>query len=270
MVTSRNERDDKLLLFDRRKRILELVNLRESVTIDFLLDTFPMSRMTISRDLDKLENDGLLKRVRGGAVSIAHIVVAPPASISARALTDEQRRIGKEASKRISNGDFIIVESGSTCLALAENLYEKDNLKIATASPMVAMRLAEIVEVYNRKFEIILTGGTLNVYKNFVLGPSAVQMFQNINVDIAFLSATAIDPEAGITADEINESAVSKIILERCGRKTIGLISSTKFNKVSFFKVTDITAFDEIITDKGLDRETEKLFTNRGIKITLC
>lgn len=263
-------KDEQLLSFDRRKRILELVNGKKSVTIDFLSEAFPVSRMTIRRDLDKLEHDGLLKCVRGGAVSLAHIVVSPPASLSARALTDEQKRIAKEANQRISNGDFIIIESGSTCLALAESLYEKDNLKIATASPMIAMRLAEIVEAYSRKFEIILIGGILNVSKNFVLGPTAVQMFEHINVDIAFLSTTAIDLEAGITADDINESAVSKVILERCGRKRIGLIASFKFNKASFYKVADITAFDEIITDRGLDKATEKLFASKGVKITLC
>jgi DeoR/GlpR family transcriptional regulator of sugar metabolism len=263
-------RNEQLLSFDRRKQILELVNRKKSVTLDFLSEAFPVSRMTIIRDLEKLENEGLLKRVRGGAVSLAHIVVAPPASVSARALTDEQRRIAKEAARRVSNGDFLILESGSTCLALAESLYEKDNLKIATASPMIAMRLVEIVEAYNRKFEVIQVGGILNAGKNFVLGPTAIQMFEHINVDIAFMSATAIDPEAGITADDVNESAVSKVILERCGRKKIGLIASFKFNKASFYKVADITAFDEIITDMGLDRETERLFAGKGVKMTLC
>jgi DeoR/GlpR family transcriptional regulator of sugar metabolism len=263
-------REEQLLSFDRRRRLLELVNRNKSATIEFLSEAFPVSRMTIRRDLEKLEQDGLLRRVRGGAVSLAHIVVSPPASLSARALTDEQKRIAKEASTRVANGDFIIIESGSTCLALAESLYEKDNLKIATASPMIAMRLAEIVESYSRRFEIILVGGILNVSKNFVLGPTAVQMFESINVDIAFLSATAIDVEAGITADDVNESAVSKVILARCGRRRIGLIASYKFNKASFYRVADITGFDEIITDTGLDRETERLFSSKGVKVTRC
>ena len=155
---SEDKKDEQLLSFDRRKQILELVNRNKSVTVDFLFETFPVSRMTISRDLERLEYDGLLKRVRGGAVSLSHIVIAPPMARSARALTEEQKRIGKEASKRVSDGDFLVIESGSTCLALVENLYQKDNLKIATASPMIAMRLAEIVEQDNRKFEIFLAG----------------------------------------------------------------------------------------------------------------
>jgi DeoR/GlpR family transcriptional regulator of sugar metabolism len=267
---SKEEKNQQLLSFDRRRQILEVVNRKKSVTVDALCAVVSVSRMTISRDLERLEQDGLLQRVHGGAVSLTHIVVAPPMSRSAQILTEEQKRIGREAAKRVSNGDFLIIESGSTCLALAENLSDKDNLKIATASPMIAMCLAQIVEQYNRRFEILLAGGILNVYKNFILGPTAVEMFERLNVDIAFASVTAIDPEAGITADEVTESTVSKMILEHCGKKTVGLIYSAKFNKASYFKVADITVFDEIITDKGLDERTRKAFEKRGVKITRC
>ena len=88
------------LLFDRRRKILGIVNHRKSVTVDSLLSALPVSRMTISRDLESLETAGLLKRVRGGAVALSHIVVAPRASRSVRSLTEEQMRIGREASRR--------------------------------------------------------------------------------------------------------------------------------------------------------------------------
>lgn len=270
MSKGKNDSDDQLLSFDRRKKILEIVNGEQSVSIDRLIELFPVSRMTITRDLEKLETDGLLQRVRGGAVSLAHIVTSPQASLASKQMTDEQKRIGKEASKRISNGDFIIIESGSTSLALVDNLYDKNNLKIVTASPMVALRLAELAESYEKNFEILVSGGILNIYKHFLLGPISTRLFEQIRVDIAFLSVTAIDIEAGVTADDVNESAVSKIIMEQCGRKTIGLISSSKFNKASFYKVSDATVFDEIITDKNLDKETREKYGQEGIKITVC
>ena len=266
----KHEREDQLLSFDRRKNILDIVNSRKSITVDALAEMFPVSRLTISRDLEKLEDEGLLKRVRGGAVSLSHIVVAPRASQASKALTDEQKRIGVRASKLISNGDFIIIESGSTCLALVENLIDKDHLKIVTASPMIAMRLAEITEQYHKDFEILLSGGLLNVYKSFLLGPTAISTFQNIKVDIAFLSVTAIDLEAGITADDVNESAVTKIILEQCAGKTVGLILASKFNKTSFLKVSEVTVFDEIYTSGELNGDTVEKFTQAGIQMTLC
>ena len=135
---------------------------------------------------------------------------------------------------------------------------------------MIAMRLAEITEQYNKDFEILLSGGLLNVYKSFLLGPTAITTFQNIKVDTAFVSVTAIDAEAGITADDVNESAVTKIILEKCADNTIGLIVSDKFNKTSFLKVSEITSFNEIITGRELDEKTVRKFNEAGIQMTLC
>jgi DeoR/GlpR family transcriptional regulator of sugar metabolism len=264
------KKNDQLLSFDRRKKILEIVNLKKSITVDALAEMFSVSKITVSRDLEKLEDDSLLKRVRGGAVALSHIVTSPRASQASKVFTDEQKRIGAAAAELISNGDFIIIESGSTCLALVENLVEKDNLKIVTASPMIAMRLAEITEQYDKKFEILVSGGLLNVYKSFLLGPTAIQTFENINVDIAFLSITAIDLEAGITADDVNESAVTKVILETCAEKTVGLIVSSKFGKISFLKVSDVTVFDEIVTGRELNDQTVGNYIRAGIKMTLC
>ena len=270
MQESDIEQNDQLLSFDRRKKILEIVNGNQSVSIDTLVDTFPVSRMTISRDLEKLEGDGLLQRVRGGAVALSHIVTSPRASKASKELTEEQKRIGKEASTRVSDGDFIIIESGSTCLALVDNLYDKNDLKIVTASPMIAMRLAVLAERYDRNFEIIVSGGILNIYKHFLLGPISTRLFEQIRVDIAFLSVTAIDIGAGVTADDVNESAVSKIIMEKCARKTIALITTSKFNKASFYKVADISVFDEIITVKSLEKSIKENYEREGIKVTVC
>lgn len=270
MVDKSSDKENQLLSFDRRKKILEIVNSRKSATVDALAEEFPVSRMTISRDLEKLEEEGLLKRVRGGAIALSHIVVSPRASLASKSLTDEQNRIGVQASGLISDGDFIIIESGSTCLALVENLIEKDHLKIVTASPMIAMRLAEITEQFNKDFEILVSGGLLNVYKSFLLGPTAISTFENIKVDTAFLSVTAIDADAGITADDVNESAVTKMILENCADKTVGLIISSKFNKTSFLKVSDINSLDEIITGRELDDETVEKFVKAGIQMSLC
>ncbi len=271
MDNGRKSDSDQLLSYDRRKKILSIVNSEKSVAVDTLLEEFNVSRMTINRDLVKLEGDGYLKRVHGGVVALSHgIVTSPRASRSSVKMTEEQRCIGKEASRRVSNGDYLIIESGSTCLALVENLYEKNNLKIVTASPMIAVRLAQIAEEFDRNFEIMLPGGVLNIYKHFLLGPMTYDFFLRTRVDIAFLSVTAIDSEAGITADDINESMISKLILETCGKKTIGLVTSTKFDQVSFHKVSELSNFDEIITDNNVDSKCKAKYEKKGIIITLC
>ncbi len=260
---------DNILASDRRQKILDIVNRRRSISVEELSGHFPVSSITIRRDLDKLARDNLLQRVHGGAMALSNIVIAPKSSELSAHITEEQIRIGREASKRITDGDFIIIESGSTCLALVQHLTELQQLKIVTASPRIVMQLAEISEKYNNDFEIISCGGILNVHKNFLLGPHARTLFDSVHVDFAFVSVTAIDLETGITADSAYEADITRMILEKCAEKRIGLIYASKFGKTSFVKVASANVFDEIITDKNLPAETVERYSDLGIKMTL-
>jgi len=258
-----------ILASDRRQKILDIVNQRRSISVEELSEHFPVSSITIRRDLDKLARDNLLQRVHGGAMALSNIVIAPKSSELSENITEEQMRIGKEASRRITEGDFIIIESGSTCLALVQHLTELKKLKIVTASPRIIMQLAEISEKYDNDFEIISCGGILNVHKNFLLGPHAHSLFDSVHVDFAFVSVTAIDLETGITADNAYEADISRMILEKCSENRIGLIYASKFGKTSFVKVTSANVFDEIITDKSLPAESAARYADLGIEMTL-
>ena len=258
----------RLLSSDRRQQILEMVNQKRSVSLGDLAEHFPVSSITIRRDLDRLAEKKMLRRVHGGAMTLSDIVVAPKASELFANITEEQIRIGKEAATRVADGDFIIIESGSTCFSLVQQLAEKKKLKIATASPRIVMLLADISEKYNNEFEIVSCGGILNVYKNFLFGPHARGLFEGITVDIAFISPTAIDLNAGITADNVYEAEITRTILEKCAKKRIALVYSSKFQKTSFIKVSSIQIFNEIITDTNLDQKIIDAYLEAGIKVT--
>ena len=263
------EKQENLLSTDRRIRILEIVNQRRSISVEDLAKLFPVSTITIRRDLDRLAEEKLLRRVHGGAMALSNIVTAPRASELFANITEAQQRIGREASLRITDGDFIIIESGSTCIALVEHLYDKKRLKVVTVSPRIVMMLAEMSEEYGNDFELISSGGLLNINKNFFFGPHARTLFENIKVDIAFVSVTAVSSEAGITADSAYEAEISKTILEKCARLRIGLIYASKFEKTSFVKVAAADIFDEIITDSSVDQGIVEVYRDLGIKMTV-
>ena len=263
------EKQENLLSTDRRMRILEIVNQKRSIAVDDLAQLFPVSTITIRRDLDRLAEEKLLRRVHGGAMALSNIVTAPRASELFANITEAQQKIGREASLRITDGDFIIIESGSTCIALVEHLYDKKRLKVVTVSPRIVMMLSEMSEEYGNDFELISSGGLLNINKNFFFGPHARNLFENIKVDIAFVSVTAISCEAGITADSAYEAEISKTILEKCAKVRIGLIYASKFEKTSFVKVAAAGIFDEIITDSSLDQDIIDVYREQGIKMTV-
>jgi DeoR/GlpR family transcriptional regulator of sugar metabolism len=263
------DKQENILSTDRRMRILEMVNQNRSISVDELAKLFPVSTITIRRDLDRLADEKLLRRVHGGAMALSNIVTAPRASELFANINEAQKRIGREASQRVQDGDFIIIESGSTCIALVEHLSQMKRLKVVTVSPRIVMMLAEMSEKYNNDFELISSGGLLNISKNFFFGPHARTLFENIKVDIAFVSVTAISSEDGITADSAYEAEISKTILQHCAKVNIGLIYASKFEKTSFVKVAAADIFDEIITDKSIDREIVDRFREMGITMTV-
>ena len=163
----------------------------------------------------------------------------------------------------------MILESGSTCLAVVPHLSARKNLRVVTVSPRLVAALSALVETDGASMEIISSGGILNVHKDFFLGPHARAFFETCRVDIALLSVTAIDLEAGITADSHTEAEISRIILERCAKKRIGLIVSQKFGRTSFAQVAPAEILDEIITDSGADPAQLTRCREHGIAVTV-
>lgn len=260
---------ESLLSSERRRRILEIVSEKRSVTVVELAAMFPVSPITLRRDLDRLAGENLVERVHGGAMARSAIAVAPRASEQYQRLTDAQLAIGKEAAARVRDGDYVILESGSTCLAVVPYLAARKNLRVVTASPRLAMALAQLVETDSADMEIISSGGILNVHKDFHLGPHARAFFESCRVDLVLTSVTAIDVEAGITADSQTEAEISRIILEKCSKRRVGLIVSAKLGRTSFARVAGVDALDEIITDSGADPAVLARYRERGIAVTV-
>jgi len=258
-----------LMSSERRRKILEIVNARRSVTVLDLSELFPVSAITVRRDLDRLAAEHLVERVHGGAMATAAIAVAPRASAQDQRLTDAQLRIGREAAARVRDGDYIVLESGSTCQAVVPGLAGRKDLRVVTVSPRIVAALADLVEKTGTPMEIICSGGILNVYKGFLMGPHSRLLFEETRVDAAFVSVTAVDLEAGITADSMTEAEITRTILTRCARRRIGLVISRKFGRTSFARVAPVEAFDEIITDDGVAPEVAQKFRERGIAVTV-
>ena len=264
------EDQEGILSSERRRRILSVIAEKRSVTVVELAAMFPVSAITLRRDLDRLAADNLLERVHGGAMTRTAIAVAPRASEQYRHLTDAQLGIGREAAARVRDGDYVILESGSTCMAVVPHLAARRNLRVVTVSPRLVTALSALAEADAAAgMEIISSGGILNAHKDFLLGPHARAFFETCRVDVALLSVTAIDLDAGITADSHTEAEISRIILERCAKRKVGLIVSQKIGRTSFARGAQVEILDEIITDAAADPQVLARYRERGIIVTV-
>jgi len=252
------------------KRIIDVKNLirkEKVVTVEKISKLFGISPITVRRDLERLHEEGFINKVHGGAVYKDTFEPEPVFIRQIKLLQDEKSAIAKEAVKRIKDGDTIILESGSTCLAMIKYLIDKKNIKISTAGIPVASELWKL-SMIKRDMEISVCGGILRPDASTLIGPYAVDYFRSINADIAFLSAVGISLDKGVSTATQFDAELMRTIM-KSAKKAILISDSTKFGKYSYVNVASLRDFHEIITDKGLDDKIYFELKKKGVNVTL-
>jgi DeoR/GlpR family transcriptional regulator of sugar metabolism len=251
----------------RRLEIKKIIAKNNSISVINLSKLFNVSEITIRRDLQKLEKDGFLDKVHGGAIARSFIPEYDPVYLEDIKLNkDKKENIAKEAAKEINNGDAVIIESGTTCLELVYNLKDKRNLAIFAASVPIAYELWK-VSLNRNDLEINICGGLIEAKSNTLIGSQATQFFQNIDADIAFIGAVAISIDKGnLTTHSQMDADVIRSIVNNSKRKIL-LADSSKFKKKAHISILPLTMFDKIITDVGIDKEVAAKIRNLGIEL---
>ena len=253
----------------RRLEIKKIITENESLSVSNLSKLFNVSEITVRRDLQKLEKDGFLDKVHGGAIARSIKTEYDPVYLEDIKLNkDKKESIAKEAVKEINDGDAVIIESGTTCLELVYNLANKRNLAIFTASVPIAYELWK-VSLNRNDLEVNICGGLIEARSNTLIGSQATQFFQNINADIAFIGAVAISIDKGIlTTHSQMDADVIRSIANNSKRKIL-LADSSKFKKRAHISILPLTIFNKIITDSGIDKDIADKIRNLGIELKI-
>ena len=251
----------------RRIEIRNLIQQEKTVSVEKISKLFDISPITVRRDLEKLQDRGLISKVHGGAIVRDSLAPEPIFKERVNLFKAEKDRIALEAAKRVNDGDSIIIESGSTCQGLVKNLVNKNNLKIATAGISVAGELLDLLNI-RKDFEVSVCGGILRSGSSIYVGPHAVSFFNSINVDKSFVGAVAISVKKGLSTATQFDAELSRAIINS-GREVILLADSSKFGTESYINFMPLTKIDEIITDNNLDTETIEKIKKLGVKLTM-
>jgi DeoR/GlpR family transcriptional regulator of sugar metabolism len=252
-----------MLSEERRRAILDLLDTKGTVSVTELRSRFDVSEMTIRRDLDDLDNRGLLQRVHGGAVSALGRSYEPAFLKRSSLFQAEKARIGKAAVELINNGDSIALDVGTTTLEIARQLGDKRDLTIITPSLRIGNQLAETNGV-----RLILAGGIIRPGELSMVGEMAEEAFQRFYVDKLFIGVGGIDIEAGLTEYNLEDASVKKAML-RAAKETVVVADASKFSRVSFAVIAPINVASRIITDDSVDAAILKELDARGIEITI-
>jgi DeoR family transcriptional regulator, aga operon transcriptional repressor len=249
----------------RRERMLDLLQEQDFVRIAALAKAFAVSVVTVRSDLDVLEAQGLIRRVRGGACSVPQGSASEPSyeqSLGAAAL--EKTAIAKAAALLVNSGESVIIDAGTTTTFLARALVarrELTDLVVFTNSTSAAHELEPAIP----RFSVVLSGGTLRPLQHSLVDPMAGRIIESIHADTAFLSCSGIHPETGVTNINIPEAEM-KIRMLKATSRHILLADPSKFGRTDLAPVCALREVDLLITT-GPDTPLLNQLREAGLQI---
>src|SRR5882724_4756406 len=183
----------------RLTEILTSLQRDGSVSVEQLSERLEISVVTVRRDLDLLEQKGLLRRTHGGAVSIEPFFYEPfrnDRSFQAQVekFAEEKRRIGRAAAALIQKGDIIALTPGTTTTEVIRGLPLNHDITVVTSTVNVAMELSK-----RKDLDIYVTGGHLHGDWFSLVGPTAAQSLSRVMIHVLFIGADGIDAKSGIS-----------------------------------------------------------------------
>jgi len=251
-----------MLIEERRQHILSLIQKNGRVLVDELSKDLNLSKITIRKDLDYLEAKELLMRTHGGALPAQAGALSDPTIQEKEELHHEEKvRIAEAAAGMVSEGQCIILDSGTTTTAIARAISPFKHLTVITNALNIATELAR------SESEVILIGGTLRKNSLSVVGPLAEDVLKEIHADIVFLGVDGFDLNVGLTTPNVLEARVNRAMVS-AAEKVVAVCDSSKFNRRSLSLIVGTSAIHHVITDSKLSADEIKAIQDAGIEVT--
>ena len=237
-----------VLASQRRAAILAMVEESGAVRVSDLVDQLGVSDMTVRRDIERLDSEGLLERVHGGALAVVPRVTDEPGfSAKSMLMTAEKHAIALAAARLVEPGATIGISAGTTTYEFARVIRNLPRLTVVTNSVPVAQLLHESG---GGDHVVVLTGG-VRTPSDALVGPVAVSALQGLHVDRLFLGAHGIDRSAGLTTPNLVEAETNRALV-RASRSVCVLADHTKVGIVGLSTFMALEEVDTLITDAGV------------------
>lgn len=249
-------------LAERRQSILAAIDEVGQLSVIRLSARFNVSEVTIRQDLQALNEQGLILRTRGGALSTNAM---PEFSYDIRQQQQamQKARIGRTAAGLVTPGDVVVLDASTTAHALLPFLKKLSELTIITNSLRVAANLLDAPHIH-----VMLIGGSLRRESISLVGQPQCNWFDDINIQFGFFGARGLALKEGLTDVNNDEVMMKRALVKRC-RRVVGVLDSRKWGKVAAVTFADLSQIDMIITDKGAPKDIVNQLCQQGIEVTL-
>ena len=249
---------------ERQQRIMADARRDGRVEVAALADALNVTPETVRRDLTALERRGTLRRVHGGAIPVDRLELEPTLATRTGRLTEEKRRIAAAALEQVPTEGTVILDAGSTTLAVADLFPRDGDVTVLTNSVAAAAVLTA-----NPGVTLYLIGGRIRGVTGAAVGEWALAALRDICVDVAFLGTNGFSTARGLTTPDQSEALVKRAMVGAARRRVL-VSDSTKSADDHLHRFADLADVEQIITDTGLDADVAAEIRTYGPEVVLA
>lgn len=256
----------------RRERILRFLDERGFVRVSALRDAFGVSSVTARADLDVLVASGDAQRVHGGAVPAQPAANGPSERESSfeEALASSvipKQQIGTLAASLVASGQSVILDVGTTTLAVARALRARTDLTdvvVITNGLSIALELEPAIP----RFTVIVTGGSLRPLQHSLVEPMATTVLSQVHADLTFIGCNGVDAVHGVTNVNLPEAGLKAVML-RAAERRIVVADGSKLGRAHLGLVGALGAFESLVTDAAAPALEVAALREAGLTVLL-
>lgn len=248
-----------MLVAQRRAQLLRLLEQTGKIVAKDVAADLGISEDSIRRDLRDLAAEGLCQRVYGGALPASPAVVDYAARQSVE--PDRKRAVAAAAAALVRPGSTLILDGGTTALAVAEALPKGRECTVITNSPTIASALLQHLSV-----DLFLLGGRIFKHSAVACGAAAVEAAQNVSADLCFIGVTGVHPDTGLTTGDPEDAAMKRALAARAA-ETYVLASAEKIGAASPYRVLPWEQIAGVITDADPAADVMRQLSSLGIEM---
>ena len=232
---------------ERRARIVDLVRERRAVRVSALSEDLGVSGMTIRRDLERLETEGVLVRTHGGAVLKRHMTEETLYVDRETARAEEKRRIAAAAAALIEAGETVFLSSGTTAAQVLRHVDPDLEARIVTHN------VGAVQEARGLRVELVLVGGLYRPRSNAVSGPLALEQITRFHAGKTFMGVDGFDLEEGLTTPTMSMASVERAMIAQTRGEVIALADNSKLGVVADVVICGLDEIDTVMVDDGVE-----------------
>lgn len=250
---------EKTVKEQRIKSMIRYIKSYGTVSLDELCNEFNVSKNTVRRDINEIAATGIIKKVYGGVVAQTQGVT--PYENRDSSYNEQKKAIAQEAAKYINNHDLLFIDSGTTTQYIPKFINPELKITIITNSLSIVNEVLD-----NNNFEIIIIGNRLKRKTKSFVNVEDWSYFDRINISKAFLAATGISLDKGVTNSDILEYELKRRVVNKASKNYL-LVDHSKFGKAALLTYAYVNSFNTIITDHDIPADFIRLMHEKKVKL---